>query len=867
MMAKEEDRLQRGQRGATLWVCIALAFLVLAVYSGVSRHGFVNYDDDTYVYDNRPVLQGLTARSVVWALSSGHASNWHPLTWLSHMVDVEFFGVDRTTDASVLEGPGGHHLTSVALHLLNTVLLFLVLRAMTGAVWPAAWVAALFAVHPMQVESVAWVAQRKSVLSGLFWMLTLLAYFAYTQRSTVLRYLLVVVLYAAGLAAKPVLVTLPFVLLLLDFWPLGRVKGETRALGRPVWLFLEKLPLLALAATSCVITYFVQLETAVRSLDVVSVGLRLQNVPVAYLTYLSKMVWPDELAVFYPLSGEDLSLAHTVVACLVLIAVTIGVVRYRSRCPWCCVGWFWFLGTLVPVIGIVQVGNQAYADRYTYLPYIGLFMAVGYGVRGLLSDSPYRRTVLGVVAGAVVAAFAACAWIQTSYWKDGLTLFSRTLAVTKKNATAFNNRGCEYGRLGQNDLALKDFDEAIRLKRGYDLAYNNRGNIYQVLGKREEAAADFTMAIKLKSDDMSTYYNRGRLFAELENWDRALDDYAKAIELKPDFPDVYNDRGNAYVKMGKKELALADFTRTIELDPGHAMAYSNRGGIYHLLRKSQEAAADFAMAIKLKPDYMSAYYNRGRLFADLGNWDRALDDYAKAIELKPDFPQAYNDRGLSYLRMGKNELALADFARTIELDPDHVMAYSNRGGVYQVLGKSQEALADFAMAIKLKPDYMSAYYNRGRLFADRKNWEGALADYARVIELQPDYARVYNDRGTLNLALRNYELALADLTRAIELKQDYAKAYRNLAMFLASCPDSKYRDAQKAMSHGRRACELLDWKDIGALDALAAACAEAGRFEEAIKWQNKAVEMAREQFKASLRSRLELYEQGTPYRF
>ena len=859
--------LEVGQKKTALWICAGLAFLVVAIYSGAPRHGFVNYDDDVYVYDNQHVLQGLTAKSVTWAASSGHASNWHPLTWLSHIVDVELFGVDRADDAGLLDGPGGHHLMSVALHLLNTLLLFFVLKAMTGAIWPAACVAALFAVHPMQVESVVWIAQRKSVLSGLFWMLTLLAYFSYTQRSTLLRYLLVALLYAGGLMAKPMLVTLPFVLLLLDLWPLGRVQVGARLLDRRnAWLLLEKLPLFALTALSCFVTYSVQLKTAVRSLDVVPIDVRLTNIPTAYMAYLGKLVWPEGLAVLYPLSGEDLSHTWAAVALLAIIVLTIGLVRYRSRCAWLCVGWLWFLGTLVPVIGVVQVGNQAYADRYTYLPYIGLFVAVVYGARGWFSRSPSRRRALGVVAGTAVMALAVCSWVQIRYWKDGVTLFSRALAVTEKNAAALNNRGCEYVRLNQRDLALKDFDGAIQLKPAYIVAYNNRGGIYQLLGRTEEAQADFQAAIRLKPDYMSAYYNRGRLFEESGSLERALEDYARAIELQPDFPDVHNDRGHTYVKMGRHELALADFSRAIALNPGHTLAYSNRGGVYQLLGKAPKAEADYTRALQLDPGHMSAYYNRGRLFASLGSWDRALGDYARAIQLQPDFPEVYNERGHAYMKTRRNELALEDFSRAIELDPGHVMAHTNRGGVYQLLGKNKEALEDYGTAIKLSPDSWSTYYNRGHLFTKLGNPDRALDDYDRVIELNPNNSRVHNNRGMLRLKRRRYELALEDFTRAVELEKNFAGAYRNLAMLLAACPDSKYRDAPKAMHNGRRACELSGWKDIAALDALAAACAEGGQFEEALRWQNKALEMAPEKIKPVLRSRLELYERGAPYR-
>jgi len=662
-----------GYSWATPCICITLAVLVILVFGQVARHDFVNYDDDLYVYANPQVLQGLTMKSFVWAFTSGHATNWHPVTWLSHMADIELFGLVGDHHGGFLDGPGGHHLMSVMLHLLNTVLLFLVLKAMTDAVWPAAGVAALFAVHPTHVESVAWIAERKDVLSGLFWMLTMLAYIAYSRRSTPGRYLLVLALYAAGLMAKPMLVTLPFVLLLLDYWPLRR-SSRARSWRR---LWSEKVPLFALSAVSCVVTYQVQLSGgAVRSLDVVPLHVRAINAPVAYMHYLLNMVWPQGLAVHYPLESTATSPEWAVLALLVFIAITLVAWRCRSTLPCLVVGWLWFVGTLVPVIGIVQVGDQAYADKYTYLPYIGLLIAVAYGLRGVPWTWPARDVLFRIAAALVVGAFSWCAWVQTGFWKNSETLFTHALAVTENNARAYYNRGVSYLESGKHDSALNDFDKAIELKKDHVEAYSNRAMLYQMLRRYQDAAADFESALRLKANPL-TYYNRGRLFSAWGKFDRALDDYTKAIELQPDFSKAYHNRGHTYFRMDKNERALADLDRAIHLDPYDATAYNNRGGVYQNLGQNELALADYTKAIKLEPDHVSAYYNRGRAFAQAGTFDRAVSDFTEAIALQPDFTNAYLHRGNAFEVLKKYNLASADYTRSIQVQPRNAQAQSN----------------------------------------------------------------------------------------------------------------------------------------------------------------------------------------------
>jgi len=587
-------RRQHGK--VALGVCLGLSVIVLLINWQVTGYDFVNFDDDTYVYQNQHVRQGLTKDSISWSLTSMRAMNWHPITWISHMADVELYGVFRT-EAGVLEGPGGHHLTNVLLHMLNAVLLFLALKAMTHAVWPAAWVAALFAVHPMHVESVAWVAERKDVLSGLFWILTMLAYCAYVRRPAAWRYVVVVIIYALGLTAKPMLVTLPFIFLLLDYWPLDRLglrnDGRQHATnpahsnashswfrGPRTWpLLVEKIPFLALAAASCVITFIAQQSGgAVADLNFVPFAARLQNAVLAYLAYLQKLFWPAGLAVLYPIRS-DVSLLLVSLAAAVLVAVTIVTMLHRARAPWTFVGWLWFAGTLVPVIGIVQVGMQAYADRYTYLPSVGLFIAVAYGVSHASTKWPYRRSVLMAGSLAIVVALSVCAWLQTKHWKNGVTLFSRSIAINKDNVMAYNNRGVAYGQRGEHRLALEDFDRSIELRAGSPGVYLNRGMTHGRLGDHESALRDISTAIELDPQNAASYTRRGDEYWQLKDHKQAIADYDTAIRLNPGFVRAYDNLSHFFYMLGDYAGALRELARWYELAPREARMYNLRAWI------------------------------------------------------------------------------------------------------------------------------------------------------------------------------------------------------------------------------------------------------------------------------------------------
>jgi len=476
-------------------VSLFLTIATLAVYWQAGNHEFINYDDITYVTGNPHLQAGFSPEGIIWAFTSGYAGNWHPLTWISHILDIQLYGMD----------PGRHHLTNVLFHIGNTLLLFLVFRRMTGALWCSAFIAALFALHPLHVESVAWIAERKDVLSTFFWMLTMGAYAWYVERRGFLRYLLVLLFFILGLMAKPMLVTLPFVLLLLDYWPLSRFQfghqnGNIVIQRKSVVIRLicEKIPLFALAAASCIVTLFAQQSGgAVCSFSAFPINIRIANALVSYVGYIVKMLWPHQLAVLYPYPGM-LPWIQVIGACLLLVFISILAFMALKRCPWLIVGWVWYIVTLVPVIGLVQVGSQAMADRYTYVPLIGIFIMIAFGVPELMSGWRYRKIGLSTMAVACLLVLMATTWFQVRYWANSVTLFERALAVTENNYVLHSNLGVTLFSKGKVDEAIDHFHDAMRINPRYAKAHNNLGTALIHKGKVKKAIAHFREALRIR---------------------------------------------------------------------------------------------------------------------------------------------------------------------------------------------------------------------------------------------------------------------------------------------------------------------------------------------------------------------------------
>ncbi len=607
-----------------LVIFVFLACTTLVAFWQVSHCDFIVYDDPKYVTENIHIHQGITIQAIRWAFTTGHCSNWHPVTWISHMLDVQLFGLN----------PRWHHLTNLSFHIANTLLLFFVLHRMTKAPWKSAFVAALFALHPLHVESVAWVATRKDVLSTFFWMLTMGAYIHYVEHPLLRSYLTVFTFLALGLMAKPMLVTLPFVLLLLDYWPLGRMQGARStereagtkqntsvvrealsankkkgksgkklapgsspgqtsrgvkleektpadkyqwALIRP--LLLEKIPLFALAAISSIVTFVVQAKGgSVTSLEGIAPCVRITNAFVSYIIYIGKMIWPDNLAVFYPHPGLRQSW-QVLGAALLLAAVTFTVIRTAKRFPYLAVGWLWFAGTLVPVIGLVQVGAQAMADRYTYVPLIGLFIMAAWGIPALFENWRYNKQALFAMWALTLSCLFVITWTQLGYWRNSIALCDHALKVTNHNDTIHTIRGVAYATLGNYGQAIEDFDGAIAINPRYAEAYYNRGVAYIKLGNYRQAIEDFDRAIAINPGYVEAYTNRGFTHGELGDHRQAISDYDKAIAIHPDTAQAYNSRGVAYIKLGNYRHAIEDLKTAARFGSQDAKNFLKSQGI------------------------------------------------------------------------------------------------------------------------------------------------------------------------------------------------------------------------------------------------------------------------------------------------
>ena len=765
------DRPDR--RWKAVGVSVFLALITWLVFGQTRNFRFVNYDDNAYVYQNPHVTQGLTFKGIVWAFTHSHAHNWHPLTTISHMLDCRLYGLKA----------GGHHLTNVLLHAISAILLFLALRRMTTAFWLSAFAAAVFAVHPLHVESVAWVSERKDVLSGLFFMLTLGAYARYVRRqgggtnAVRLRtkdYLWVLFFFALGLMSKPMLVTLPFVLLLLDYWPLDRFRQLTNEnhfhLGGSALLrrlIVEKIPLLVLAVPSCVATLLVQRE-ALQSFRHFSLLLRLVNAVVSAAVYLEQMVCPIRLAVLYPYPANGLAPWKAVLALVVLVFISACAYGLRHRRPYLFVGWLWYLIMLVPVIGIVQVGVQARADRYTYLPHIGLYILIAWAAKDLFASRRHRRLALGASAVLVITVLGALARTQTSYWRDNESLWKHTLACTSRNNVALTNVGAYLLETGRVDEGMADLQKALGIDSNDVYAHNDIGKAFLDMGRAAEAIAHFQ----------------------------------KAMDINPNVAAVHNNLADAFLRTGQAKAALAHMRRALEIDP----------------------------------NYFEAWKNLRTALGQPGQEDEAISYYLNALEVNSHNADAHNSLGNALVRKGRVAEGMAHFQRALEINPKLAEAHSNLGNVLL-----QEGLVD-----------------------------SAIAQYQKALEINPNHAGIRNNLGLAYSQNGAVKEGMAEYEKALEINPHYTEAQNNLAWAMATCPESKLRDGNKAVELAEQADQLTKSKDPNIGGTLAAAYAEAGRFSEAITTARRAMQVALTLKNTAvidaLQRQIKSYQAGFPFR-
>jgi protein O-mannosyl-transferase len=572
-------------RGLDFGICILLAVITWLVFGQTLRYDFVNVDDVDYVLKNLEVARGLTTEGVVWAFTHFHASNWHPLTWISHMLDCQLYGLN----------PSGHHLTNVLLHSATAILLFLVLRQMTAALWRSAFVAAIFAIHPLRVESVAWVAERKDVLSGLFFVLTIGAYVRYTRRPSATGYTLVAVLFALGLMCKPMLVTVPFVLLLLDYWPLDRGGGNDRNIFRILrGLFVEKLPLFALSAASCLITFFAQ-KCAIQPLASVSFPVRAANAAISYAVYLRQLFWPSDLAALYPFPTRSVGLAG-MLSLAVLAGISIAVFTLR-RHRYLVTGWLWYLIMLGPVIGIVQVGIQAHADRYAYLPQIGLSLLLTWAAADLCAGWRHHRLFLCTLSIVLLAALTIVARTQASYWQNSQSLWTHTIACTSDNAMAHTNLGEAFYEKGMLNEAMAHYRTALEIDPNQTLAHSALGLALLETGRPDDSVGHLLRALEINPNFADAHYNLGNTFMQTGQANEAIAHFNRAVEINPNDIEALNNM--AWILATWPEAEIRDGTRAVALaERANSLAHGESPVISATLAASYAEAGRPADAVK-----------------------------------------------------------------------------------------------------------------------------------------------------------------------------------------------------------------------------------------------------------------------------
>lgn len=821
---------QGAERAKNMLISLVLVAVTFTVFLPGLGNEFVNYDDDYYIVNNYDVRHGLSWDGFVYAFTTPHGANWFPMTWLSWMLDYELFGMN----------PRAFHVTSVLIHGLAVFLLFHLLVRMTGAVGRSAFVAAVFAVHPLHVESVAWASERKDVLSALFWFLTTWAYVRYVERPTRLRYVWVPGLLALGLMSKPMLVTLPFVLLLLDVWPLHRLKegGEWRFGRSRVWrLVIEKVPLFALVVVSSIITFLVQRAAgAVQSIETYSVGVRILNVLLSYVGYIGKAFWPAKLSIYYPHPGENVSLLLGLLAGLVLLGVTaLVIVAMRAR-PYLAVGWFWYTGTLVPVIGLVQVGQQAMADRYTYIPYVGLSVMLAWGVDEMASRFGVPRLVPATLTLVCLLGLAVAATAQVRVWRDSMRLFEHALSVTRDNPLANINLGVAYLNAGRLEEAERRLKEAVRIDPGAAEAHAALGELYSKQQRHDEALEAFRAALRLDPESGQTHADLGRMMLDQGDVNQALLQLREAVNLEPKNPHALTNLGVALIQQGRFDEAIEHFRRAIDVEPDLAEAHNNWGVALVSQGKDDDAVEHFRRALASQPNYVEAYYGLGLVAAGQKDFETAANHYREAVSLAPGDAELRYRLGLALANLGRTEDAAAELRESIRLEPRAESHYS-LGLALTELGRLGEAQSEFRIAIDLEPDHAEAHCGLGIALANAGDFRRATEHYRRALAIQPGYAAAHNSWGVALAGQGRIGEALDHFKKAIELQPDLAGAHLNYGRALV-----QQGSVAEAESHFRAAVRL-DPDDADAHNDLGVFLAQRGELDEAVESFRRALRL------------------------
>ncbi len=758
------------ERCKPVLACLLIVAAVLIVYSQVVTHDFISYDDGIYVTNNEYVKAGLSLSNIRQAFSLEGCSNrtyYHPVTWLSHMLDVELYGLD----------PGMHHLTNVFLHALNTALLFSLLFSATGSLWASVLAASLFGLHPINVDSVAWLAERKNVLSTTFWMLSIMAYLRYAKRRSFMRYLPVPACFILGLLTKPSIVALPGVLLLMDFWPLKRIRfegsfaGNMRNLARGIrakesigLIAAEKVPLLALSILSVYVSRL-SLQHITVPTSVVPMTLRFENAVVSCVKYLGKMLLPVDLTFFYPYPVL-IPVWKVAGAAAIVLAITFFCVKEMSRRPFLLFGWLWYLGTIFPVLGIMQGGQwPQIAERWAYIPFIGGYIALSWGAVEIIG---HLKAGAGVKAAAAAAAAVASilflsgmTWNQIGYWKDDYSLYTHGIKVNPENFVAQNNLGSALLAMDRVDEAVVHYTRAIDISPDFPEPNYNLGVLYLRQKNPDKALGFLRRAIQLNPKDSDAYMSLGILSLERGSADEAVSSLLVSQQLNPHNPEICFNLGMAYYRKGDLATATGYFSRTVRIDPHYAEAHYNLGVIFVNQMKIQEAVDQFSRTVALNPRHKEAHYNLGKAFSDLGRMNQSISHYAEALKIDPGFTPAQQQLDAENNKKTRIESAVQDLEKGLGARPGDTDALNKLAVYYSLLGKNDQAVSSLKKIISVKPASPDAYYNLACIYAKEARIEESVLSLKKAIGLGfSNWQLLKTDGDLYNIRTTDYYVSL-----------------------------------------------------------------------------------------------------------
>jgi tetratricopeptide (TPR) repeat protein len=775
----------------------------VVVYWQVHHFDFV-FDDLSYIIENDHVHGGFTKENIIWTFTGGtQVSNyWHPLTWMSHILDFQLYGMNA----------GGHHLTNLLFHVANTILLFLVFRYMTGNLWRSGFIAALFALHPLHVESVAWVAERKDVLSTFFWLLTMASYCRYAEKPEFNKYFFVFLFFFLGLMSKPMLVTLPFVLILMDFWPLGRLQlGQESKTGSikvqkssVLYLVVEKIPLFALSATASVAAYITQQEgMAVPPMNLELLKIQSANAMVSYVSYIGKMIWPSRLSVYYPHPGmpPTWKIAGAV---LLLIGLSAFLGWTWRKFPYLTFGWLWFLGTFVPVIGFVKIGNFAMADRYTYVPLIGLFVIIAWGIPELAPQWRHQKICIAALATVILSMLIVVTWKQLGYWKNNITLFEHSLKLTNNNIISHYNLGVALDKQGRTEEAIGQYLETLQINPNYIHAHNNLGAALEKQGRLEEAIDHYLQALRINPDFAEAHNNLGNALDKQGRTEEAIDHYLQALQINPENEKAHYNVGVALDKQGRTEEAIDHYSQALRINPKYTKVYNNLGVALRKQGRTEEAIDLYLHALHINPGFVDAYNNLGVALSHVGKTDEAIAYLQKSLQINPNYPITHVVLGGALFKKGEIRTAITHFRESLRLKPDYAIAQDNLMNAMAVLKKTDTEIADIKIELIFYPENPDLHYKLGSLYQTKGNLDAAGDEYQQALSIESEHMESLNNLALVYMMKNEIDKALPLFTKLIDLQPDNADHYYDLAFVYAlkNSPDESIAWLKKAVAKG-----------------------------------------------------------------